>query len=323
MTGTPPPALDPRVDLGRGLVLPNPVGVASGTFGYGFELEQLVDVQRLGAIFSKGTTPGPRQGNRPPRVAETTAGMLNAIGLQNPGVEVVASAYAPRWTGWRVPVVVNVAAEDIPGYVAVVRRLAGVPGVAGIELNISCPNIAHGLDFGQDPAAAARCVEAVRRATPAPLIVKLSPNVTDIGAVARAVAAAGADAVSVVNTYVGLKVSLALRRPVLPGAGTGGLSGPAIKPLALAAVHRVRQAVAIPVVGVGGIQTAADALEFFVVGADAVQVGTATFRNPTAALEVLDGCLAWAAAHGLRRWTDLHAAALPAGPDGRAEGAGS
>jgi len=296
---------DLSVHLGRGLTLPNPVGVASGTFGYGFEFEELVDIQRLGAIWTKGTTLLPRAGNPPPRVAETTGGMLNSIGLHNPGVEHVASVYAPRFAGWRVPVIVNVAGGALDEYVAVVRRLDGVPGVAGIELNISCPNIAHGLDFGRDPAAAARLVRAVRAATALCVVVKLSPNVGAIGEVARAVEDAGADAVSAVNTYVGMKVHLGVRRPVLPGAGTGGVSGPAIKPLALAAVAAVRAAVSVPVVAVGGIAAAADALEFFVAGADAVQVGTANFADCGAALGVLEGCAAYAEQHGLRRLTEL------------------
>jgi dihydroorotate dehydrogenase (NAD+) catalytic subunit len=297
--------VDLAVDLGRGLVLPNPVGVASGTFGYGFEFEELVDIQRLGAIWTKGTTLLPRAGNPPPRVAETTGGMLNSNGLHNPGVEHVATVYAPRFAGWRVPVVVNVAAGSLDEYVAVVRRLDGVPGVAGIELNISCPNIAHGLDFGRDPAAAARVVAATRAVTGLCLVVKLSPNVTAIADVARAVESAGADAVSAVNTYVGMKIHLGVRRPVLPRAGTGGLSGPAIKPLALAAVAAVRAVVRVPIVGIGGIATAADALEFFVAGADAIQVGTASFADCGAALAVLDGCVAYAERNGLERLTEL------------------
>jgi dihydroorotate dehydrogenase (NAD+) catalytic subunit len=231
--------------------------------------------------------------------------MLNSIGLHNPGVEHVARVYAPRFAGWRVPVVVNVAGGDLGEYVAVVRRLDGVAGVAGIELNVSCPNIAHGLDFGRDPAAAARLVAAVRGATGLCVVVKLSPNVTTIADVARAVASAGADALSAVNTYVGMKIHLGARRPVLPGAGTGGLSGPAIKPLALAAVAAVRAAVSLPVVAVGGIACAADALEFFVAGADAVQVGTANFADCGASLRVLEGCVDQARRWGLRRLTDL------------------
>jgi dihydroorotate dehydrogenase (NAD+) catalytic subunit len=300
------PSFDPRVELGRGLILANPITVASGTFGFGFEAEALAGISHLGAIFSKGTTLLAREGNHPPRIAETAAGMLNSIGLQNPGVEVVARDYAPRWATWRVPVLVNVAGADISEYVAVVQRLDGVTGVAGVELNISCPNIAHGLDFATEPRAAARCVAAVRASTELPLVVKLSPNVTDLTEVARAVEDAGADAVSAVNTYVGMKVNLPSRRPVLAGQGTGGLSGPAIKPLALAAVARVRRAVAVPVIGIGGIANATDALEFLVAGADAVQVGTSNFTNPKASREIVEGCLAYAQQHGLRRFTELH-----------------
>ena len=296
---------DLSVDLGRGLVLPNCVGVASGTFGYGFEFAELIDIQRLGAIYTKGTTVLPRPGNPPPRVAETSGGMLNSIGLQNPGVEHIAARYAPVFAGWRVPVIVNVAGGSTDEYRRCLERLDGVSGVAGIELNISCPNIAHGLDFGLDPDAAGRLVESLRSSTTLPVVVKLSPNVTDIAAVARAVEAAGADAVSAVNTYVGMKIHLGIRAPVLPGGGTGGLSGPAIKPLALAAVARVRRAVRIPVIGVGGISSAADALEFFVAGADAVQVGTASFADPGVALAVLDGCAAFAREHRLGRLTEL------------------
>jgi len=298
-------SLDLRVDLGRGCVLPNPVGVASGTFGYGFEFEQLIDIRRLGAIYTKGTTPLPREGNPPPRVAETAGGMLNSIGLQNPGVEHVAREYSTAFARWRVPVIVNVAAADVDEYMHCIRVLDGAPGIAGYELNISCPNIAHGMDFGLDPAAAGRLVSAVRAATERCLVVKLSPNVTDIAAVARAVEDAGADAVSAVNTFVGMKVHLGIRRPVLPNRGTGGLSGPAIKPLALAAVARVRAAVRIPVVGVGGISDAADVLEFFVAGADAVQIGTASFADPSVALRVLDEVSATGSRLGLRRLTEL------------------
>lgn len=303
--------LDLRVDLGRGCVLPNPVGVASGTFGYGFEFEQLIDIQRLGAIYTKGTTPLPREGNPPPRVAETAGGMLNSIGLQNPGVDHVARVYAPSFARWRVPVIVNVAAASVEEYVHCVHTLDAAEAVAGYELNISCPNIAHGMDFGLDATAAARLVTAVRAATRRCLVVKLSPNVTDIAAVARAVEDAGADAVSAVNTYVGMKVHLGLRRPVLPNRGTGGLSGPAIKPLALAAVARVRAAVGIPVVGVGGIASVEDALDFFVAGADAIQVGTANFADPTASLHILDGLTAYARAAQLDRLTDLRWQSAP------------
>ncbi|MGD1052258.1 MAG: dihydroorotate dehydrogenase [Candidatus Dormibacteria bacterium] len=303
-------ALDLRVDLGRGLVLPNPVGLASGTAGYGFELGQLIDLDRLGALFTKGTTLLPRDGNPPPRVAEVRGGMLNAIGLHNPGVEHVASAYAPEFSRWSVPVVVNVAGGSVEDYLACLDRLERAEGLAGYELNISCPNIANGLDFGRDPAAAGRLVAAARARTGRHLMVKLSPNVTDIAAVARAVEEAGADSVSAVNTYVGMKIHRGIRAPVLPGRGTGGLSGPAIKPLALAAVAQVGAAVSIPVVGVGGIMNAGDALEFLIVGAAAVQVGTATFVNPDASLQILDGLTEIATQAGVRRLGELRGRTL-------------
>jgi len=308
-------AFDATVNLGRGLALPNPVGVASGTFGYGFEAHELVGVGHLGAIYSKGTTLLPRIGNRPPRIAETTAGMLNSIGLQNPGVEVVASEYAPIWAGWAPPVIVNVAGSDVSEYVAVCERLDGVPGVAGVELNISCPNIAHGLDLGTDPRAAAACVAAVRRVTTLPLMVKLTPNVTDICEVARAVETAGADAVTAVNTYLGMKISLRQLSPVLPGRGTAGLSGPAIKPLALAAVARLSAALTIPVVGIGGISSPEDALEFLVAGAAAIQIGTANFHSPHLSRQVVEGCLEYATENRLETWEQLRQPRpSPAGP---------
>jgi dihydroorotate dehydrogenase (NAD+) catalytic subunit len=276
------------IDLGRGLTLPNAVGLASGTAGYGFELAQLIGIDSLGALYTKGTTVAPRGGNPPPRVAETGGGMLNSIGLQNPGIDVVAKEYAPRWRDWKIPVIVNLAGGSVDEYVHSARVLEPVTEVAGIELNISCPNIAGGLDFGRDPVAAARLVAVVRAVTERCVIVKLSPNVTDIAAVAHAVEDAGADAISAVNTYIGKKIHRATGRSVLP-LGTGGLSGPAIQPLALAAVAAVCEAVRIPVVGVGGIFDAASARDFLTVGARAVQVGTATFVNPQTALDVLDG----------------------------------
>jgi dihydroorotate dehydrogenase (NAD+) catalytic subunit len=214
--------------------------------------------------------------------------MLHSIGLQNPGVDVVAATYAPRWSGWSIPVIVNIAGGSVDEYVHCATVLEPIAEIAGIELNISCPNIAQGLDFGRDPVAAARLVAAVRAVTERCVIVKLSPNVTDIAAVARAVEDAGADAVSAVNTYIGKKIHRSSGRSVLP-LGTGGLSGPAIQPLALAAVAAVCDAVRIPVIGVGGIIDAASARDFLIVGASAVQVGTATFVNPETALQVLDG----------------------------------
>jgi dihydroorotate dehydrogenase (NAD+) catalytic subunit len=286
------------VDLGRGLRLRSPVMVASGTFGYGFDAP-LVDRSALGAIVTKGTTPRPREGNAPTRIAETPSGMLNAIGLQNPGVEHVAGEYAPVWATWEVPVIVNVAGDAIDDYVDVVRRLNGVDGVAGFELNISCPNVVNGLQFGLDPRLAAELTRAVRGATQLPLIVKLTPNVTDIVAVGRAVEDAGADAVSAINTYVGMAIDIRQRRPIL-SRGSGGVSGPAIKPLALQAVWQLAAELAIPVIGIGGITTASDALEFLLAGAVAVQLGTVNYIRPQSAREVHEGIAAFLDAHGFK-----------------------
>jgi dihydroorotate dehydrogenase (NAD+) catalytic subunit len=294
-----------RVDLGRGLRLANPVGLASGTAGFGFELAELIDLDSIGAVYTKGTTRLPRAGNAPPRVAETAGGMLNSIGLQNPGVDHVAREYAPRFTQWRCAVIVNVAGASVDEYVDCVRILDRADGVAGYELNISCPNIAHGLDLGRDPQGAARVTAAVRAVTERCVVVKLSPNVTDIAVVAGAVESAGADAVSAVNTFIGMKIHRHARRPVLPRAGTGGLSGPAIKPLALAAVAAVRAAVRIPVIGVGGISDTGDAVDFLIAGADAVQVGTATFADPATASDIVDGLADYLAQAGLSRPSDL------------------
>lgn len=279
--------VDLSVDVGRGLRLESPVLVASGTFGYGFDAEH-VDRTALGAIVTKGTTLRPREGNAPNRIAETASGMLNAIGLQNPGVDYVARVYAPAWASWSVPVIVNVAGDSVDEYIAVARRLDGVPGIAGLELNISCPNVANGLQFGVDPGLAAELTRAVRAATRLPLWVKLTPNVTDIVAVARAVEDAGADAVCAINTFVGMAIDVRRRRPLL-SRGSGGLSGPAIKPLALHAVWQVAAEVRIPVIGIGGIMTPADALEFLLAGAAAVQLGTVNYVRPQAAREVHDG----------------------------------
>jgi dihydroorotate dehydrogenase (NAD+) catalytic subunit len=287
------PERDQRIDLGRGLVLPNPVGLASGTAGYGFEIGKLIDLNRVGALYTKGTTPHPRAGNRPPRVAETDGGMLNSIGLQNPGIDWVVEEHAPHFARWTCAVVVNVAGASVADYVQCVSRIGAVAGIAGIELNISCPNIARGLDFGRDPSQAAGLVAAVRVVTPLHVMVKLTPNVTDIAEVARAVQDAGADSISAVNTYLGLKIHPASALPVLPG-GAGGLSGPAIHPLALAAVAQIRAAVTIPVIGVGGIVNTESAFDFLALGADAIQVGTVNFVDPAAAVRMVDGLAAGA-----------------------------
>ena len=279
--------VDLSVDLGRGLVLRSPVMVASGTFGYGFDAPQL-DRAALGAIITKGTTPQPREGNAPTRIAETPSGMLNAIGLQNPGVDHVVREYAPQWATWNLPVIVNVAGDSIDDYALVARRLDAVAGVAGLELNISCPNVVNGLQFGVDQALAAQVTAAARRATRLPLIVKLTPNVTDLVAIGRAVQDAGADVVSAVNTYTGMAIDIRRRRAVLSRA-SGGLSGPAIKPLALYAVWQLAAELHIPVIGIGGIMSASDALEFLLAGARAIQIGTANYVRPSAARAIYDG----------------------------------
>ncbi len=291
------------VDLGRGLRLRTPLLVASGTFAYGFDAPQ-VDRSALGAIVTKGTTLKARAGNDPNRIAETPSGMLNAIGLQNPGVDVVIRDFAPQWASWDVPVIVNVAGDSVDDYAEVARRLDGVPGIAGIELNISCPNVEDGLQFGVDAREAAAVTAAARKATTLPLIVKLTPNVTDIVAIARAIADAGADAVSAVNTFVGMAIDVRRRKRVL-SRGSGGLSGPAIKPLALHAVWLVADALDIPVIGIGGIMSATDALEFLLAGASAVQLGTVNYVRPQAAREVLDGIDEYLRAHDMSRLDEL------------------
>ncbi len=310
-TPGPDPGVDLSVDLGRGLVLPNPVLVASGTFGYGIEYGDVVDVQRLGAICCKGTTLKARIGNPTPRVTETPGGMLNSIGLQNPGVDAVVEKYAATWAGWQVPVIVNVAGESVHDYVEVARRLDGVPGVAGIELNISCPNVGRGgLQFAIDAEAAASVTAAVRRATDLPLLVKLSPNVADVRPIARAIADAGADALTAINTLSGIAVEAPRTRPLL-GNVYGGLSGPAIKPVALRIVYEVSQVVDIPVVAIGGVAELADVLDFLAVGAVAVQVGTAIFADPTIPVRLVEELAATCRAKGLSSYAPLIGTALP------------
>jgi len=303
--------VDLSVDLGRGLVLPNPILVASGTFGYGVEYGDVVEVDRLGAICCKGTTLRPRIGNPTPRVTETPGGMLNSIGLQNPGVDVVIEKYAKTWAGWKVPVIVNVAGESVSDYVEVTRRLEGVPGIAGIELNISCPNVGRGgLQFAIDAGAAGEVTEAVRRATDLPLLVKLSPNVADIRPIARAIADAGADALTAINTLSGIAVAPGRAKPLL-GNIYGGLSGPAVKPVALRIVYEAAQVVKIPVVAIGGVTELADVLDFLAVGAVAVQVGTAIFADPTLPVRLVDELAAECRRVGVRTHLELVGTALP------------
>jgi len=273
----------------QGLLLANPVMTASGTFGYGTEYSHLFDIQQLGAIVCKGTTLEPRDGNPQPRLAETACGVLNSIGLQNIGVNALIKEKAPIWASWRVPVIVNIAGETIDDYAQLAGKLDGVAGISAIEINISCPNIkAGGAEFGANPESAAEVTAAVKAATSLPILVKLTPNTSDIARVAMAVAEAGADAISLINTLRGVAIDITTRRPLL-GDITGGLSGPAIKPVALYMVYEVAGAVEVPVIGCGGITTASDAIEFIMAGASAIQIGTASFTNPRAPLDVLEG----------------------------------
>ena len=293
----------------RGILLKNPVMTASGTFGYGTEYSDFVDIQRLGAIVCKGTTLEPREGNPQPRLAETPAGLLNSIGLQNIGVEALIKEKAPMWAAWQVPVVVNIAGESIDDYVRLAARLDGVAGIGGLEVNIGCPNVkSGGMEFGTDPRAAASVTRAVRRASSLPLIVKLTPNVTSIVEIAEAVADAGADAICLINTLRGMAIDVSLRKPSL-GNICGGLSGPAIKPVALYMVYQVASQVKLPVVGCGGIMSAQDALEFIMAGASAVEVGTAQFVNPRALLDVLEGIEEFMRREGVKDISEIVGAA--------------
>lgn len=283
---------DLRVNVG-GIRMANPVMTASGTFGYGAEFQDFVDLDRLGAIIVKGLSLAPARGNPPPRIVETPCGMLNAIGLENVGLEAFLSEKMPFLRTLTVPVIVNLYGRSIDEYAELAARLDDQADIAGLEINISCPNVkAGGVAFGVDPDAAAQVVAAVRRSTRRPVMVKLSPNVTDITAIARRVEDAGADAISLINTLTGMAVDIASRRPRLANI-TGGLSGPAIRPVALRMVWQVASAVRIPVVGIGGIMSAEDALEFLIVGATAVQVGTANFVNPSATVAIIDGIAAY------------------------------
>ena len=293
----------------RGLLLANPVTAASGTFGYGTEYAEIIDIQRLGAIICKGTTLKPCSGNPQPRMVETVGGVLNSIGMENIGVDALIREKAPVWAGWSVPIIVNILGNSIEEYAEIARLLDGVAGVSGIEINISCPNVsAGGMEFGASPEAAAAATAAVRADTTLPLIVKLSPNVTDITEIAHAVIEAGADAISLINTLKGMAIDLASRRPVL-GNISGGLSGPAIKPIALHMVYQVAREVRVPVIGCGGIASASDALEFILAGASAIQVGTATFANPRAPLDILEGIEDFMVKEGVHQLSELIGAA--------------
>jgi dihydroorotate dehydrogenase (NAD+) catalytic subunit len=292
-----------------GLRLANPVMTASGTFGYGTEYSHLFDIQKLGAIVCKGTTLQPRDGNPQPRLVETPSGLLNSIGLQNIGLKALLEEKAPVWAKWRVPVIVNIAGETIDEYAQLAKELDGVPGVSALEINISCPNIsAGGAEFGAHPEPAAKVTASVKASTSLPVLVKLTPNTGEIARVAMAVAEAGADAICLINTVRGMAVDIFTRKALL-GNGTGGLSGPAIKPIALAMVYEVADAVGLPVVGCGGITSGSDAIEFIMAGASAVQVGSASFINPHVPLDVLEGIEQFLAREGVKDISELVGAA--------------
>jgi dihydroorotate dehydrogenase (NAD+) catalytic subunit len=288
-----------------GLTLRNPVTTASGTFGYGTEYLDFVDLGRLGGVFVKGTTLEPRQGNDYPRMAETASGMLNSVGLQNPGIDYFVEHLYPVIKEYDTHMMVNVSGSTIEGYVACAERLADLDKMPAIELNISCPNVkAGGMAFGTSVKSAAEVTRAVRRVFPKTMIVKLSPNVTHIGEIAKAVEGEGADSVSLVNTFLGMAVDAEKRQPMLSTV-TGGLSGPCIKPIALRMVWEVFHAVKIPIIGMGGICNWQDAIEFILVGATAIQVGTYNFIDPTATVKIVDGINDYLDRHGFESVNDL------------------
>lgn len=283
----------------------NPVMTASGTFGYGSEYVDFIDLNQIGAIVVKGITSVPWVGNAMPRIFETPSGMLNAIGLQNVGVDGFIDKKLPYLCNFDVPVIVNICGEQVEEYLEVTEKLNAADGVAAIELNISCPNLhCGGMSFGVDPKLTDELVKEVRKKTSLPLLVKLSPNVTDITLIARAAEDAGADGLSVINTALGMAIDINTRRPQLANI-TGGLSGPAIKPIAVRMVWQVHNAVSIPIIGMGGIMTGDDAIEFFIAGASAVAVGTANFVNPRASLDVVDGIEEYLERHRLHSIAEL------------------
>lgn len=291
------------VQLNR-LKLRNPILVASGTFGYAREMQAFVPFERLGGIIPKTVTPLPRLGNPPPRTVETSCGLLNSIGLDNDGLEAFIAKHLDYLLGLGTSIIANIAGHDIDEFEKMAARLGEFPQLAAVELNISCPNVSGGVDFGTDPRLTEKVVGRVRAACDLPVIAKLTPNVTDITAVAQAAAEAGADAVSLINTFQGIAIDWKKRKPVL-GAGLGGLSGPAIKPLALRMVWQVAQKVDVPIIGIGGIASIDDVLEFLVAGATAVQVGTANFYNPSLAGNLVDELDAKIAAEDLEHVTDI------------------
>jgi dihydroorotate dehydrogenase (NAD+) catalytic subunit len=295
---------DLKVNIGA-IELQNPVMTASGTFGYAREFEGLVDLNRLGAIIVKGLSLEPTKGNPPPRIVETPCGMLNAIGLENVGIDVFVKEKLPFLQTLFPPIFANIYGTSIEAYAELAARVDELEAIAGVEVNISCPNVkAGGIAFGADPNSAFKVVKAVRKKTSKQLIVKLSPNVTDITIIARSAEEAGADALSLINTITGMAIDIETRRPKIANI-TGGLSGPAIKPVALRMVWQVAQAAQIPVVGIGGIMTAVDALEFLIAGATAVQIGTANFTNPRTTLEIIGGIEKFLSQNKIDRVADI------------------
>ena len=297
--------LKTQVHIGRGLTIKNPVMTASGTFGYGIEYGDFIDLNRLGGVLVKGTTLHPRQGNPYPRMAETPSGMLNAVGLQNKGVDYFCEHIYPTISGYDTAMIVNVSGSQVEDYIETAEKINALEGIPAIELNISCPNVKEGgMAFGVTCAGAASVVRAVRAVYDKTLIVKLSPNVTDITEIARAVEAEGADSISMINTLLGMAIDAEKRRPVLSTI-TGGLSGPAVKPIALRMVWQTAQAVKVPIIGMGGISSAKDAIEFLLAGASAVEVGTYNFVDPSVTTQIVDGIEDYMHRHGFTDIQDL------------------
>ena len=297
--------LKTQVHIGRGLTIKNPVMTASGTFGYGLEYGDFIDLNRLGGVLVKGTTLHPRQGNPYPRMAETPSGMLNAVGLQNKGVDYFCEHIYPTISGYDTAMIVNVSGSQVEDYIKTAEKINALEGIPAIELNISCPNVKEGgMAFGVTCAGAASVVRAVRAVYDKTLIVKLSPNVTDITEIARAVEAEGADSISMINTLLGMAIDVEKRRPVLSTI-TGGLSGPAVKPIALRMVWQTAQAVKVPIIGMGGIASATDAVEFLLAGASAVEVGTYNFVDPSVTTQIVDGIEDYMHRHGFTDIQDL------------------
>ena len=297
--------LKTQVHIGRGLTIKNPVMTASGTFGYGLEYGDFIDLNRLGGVLVKGTTLHPRQGNPYPRMSETPSGMLNAVGLQNKGVDYFCEHIYPTISGYDTAMIVNVSGSQVEDYIETAEKINALEGIPAIELNISCPNVKEGgMAFGVTCAGAASVVRAVRAVYDKTLIVKLSPNVTDITEIARAVEAEGADSISMINTLLGMAIDAEKRRPVLSTI-TGGLSGPAVKPIALRMVWQTTQAVKVPIIGMGGIASAKDAIEFLLAGASAVEVGTYNFVDPSVTTQIVDGIEDYMRRHGFTDIQDL------------------